>query len=82
MAALAHLSRGVTPLLWSLHLAYFCIPLSLILRAELSHMFADTIDNMLHLFVIGGLGGLILSMITRVTMGHTGRSIYQGLVWQ
>ena len=33
---------------------------------------------MLHLFVIGALAGLILSMITRVTMGHTGRAIYQG----
>ena len=64
------------PLLWSLHLAYFCIPMSLILRAGFSHTYAA--HNMLHLFVIGALGGLILAMITRVTMGHTGRAIYQG----
>lgn len=33
---------------------------------------------MLHLFAIGGLSGLIIAMITRVTMGHTGRAIYKG----
>ncbi|MBU2898553.1 NnrS family protein [Vibrio hepatarius] len=64
------------PLLWSLDLAYFCIPISLILRAGLSNAFAA--HNMLHLFAIGALGGLVLAMITRVTMGHTGYSIYQG----
>lgn len=64
------------PLLWSLHLAYLCIPISLILRVGLNDVFAA--HNILHLFAIGALGGLILSMITRVTMGHTGHSIYQG----
>ena len=64
------------PLLWSLHLAYFCIPMSLILRGlNYNHPLEH---HMLHLFVIGALAGLILSMITRVTMGHTGRAIYQG----
>ncbi|NOH69859.1 short-chain dehydrogenase [Vibrio pectenicida] len=64
------------PLLWSLHLAYLCIPISLLLRAGLSNAFAA--HTMLHLFAIGALGGLVLAMITRVTMGHTGYSIYQG----
>ncbi len=69
------------PLLWSLHLAYFCIPMSLILRGlSYNHPFEH---HMLHLFVIGALAGLILSMTTRVTMGHTGRAIYQGpnMMW-
>ena len=64
------------PLVWSLHATYLCIPLSLILRGALSDPFAS--HNMLHLFAIGALGGVILAMITRVTMGHTGRAIYQG----
>lgn len=64
------------PLVWSLHVTYLCIPLSLILRGALSDPFAS--HNMLHLFAIGALGGVILAMITRVTMGHTGRAIYQG----
>ncbi|WP_375749596.1 NnrS family protein [Vibrio sp. HN007] len=63
------------PLVWSLHLSYGCIPVGLLLSG-----FTDgfTQHSMIHLFAIGALGGLILAMIARVTMGHTGRMIYQG----
>ncbi len=64
------------PLVWSLHAAYLCIPLSLLARGLWQNAFAA--HNMIHLFAIGGLAGLILAMIARVTMGHTGRAIYQG----
>lgn len=64
------------PLVWSLHATYLCIPLSLLLRGLLDNPFAS--HNMLHLFAIGAIGGVILAMIARVTMGHTGRAIYQG----
>ncbi|EKO3508231.1 NnrS family protein [Vibrio fluvialis] len=64
------------PLVWSLHTAYACIPLSLLVRGFVSNHFVS--HNMLHLFAIGALAGLILAMIARVTMGHTGRAIYQG----
>lgn len=64
------------PLVWSLHATYLCIPVSLILRGVLDNPFAA--HNMLHLFAIGAIGGVILAMIARVTMGHTGRAIYQG----
>ncbi|NOH82998.1 short-chain dehydrogenase [Vibrio sp. 03-59-1] len=64
------------PLVWSLHSAYLCIPLSLVLRGVIDNPFVS--HNMLHLFAIGGLGGVILAMIARVTMGHTGRAIYKG----
>lgn len=64
------------PLVWSLHLGYACIPLSLILRAVVSDSYFS--HNMLHLFVIGALGGIVLSMIARVTLGHTGRNVYAG----
>lgn len=64
------------PLVWSLHAAYLCIPLSLLLRGAIDHpLFAH---NMLHLLAIGALAGLILAMVARVSMGHTGRAIYQG----
>ncbi|WP_367987168.1 NnrS family protein [Vibrio sp. NTOU-M3] len=85
IAGLAHLAKLLRwqpwktwkePLVWSLHLAYFFIPASLLLRGILNNPFAA--HNMLHLFAIGALGGLILAMIARVTMGHTGRAIYQG----
>ncbi len=64
------------PLVWSLHFAYLCLPASLILRGVLDNPFAN--HNLIHLFAIGALGGLILAMIARVTMGHTGRAIYEG----
>ncbi|MDR9829105.1 NnrS family protein [Vibrio sp. FNV 38] len=64
------------PLVWSLHFTYLCLPISLILRG----VWADPIAQhaLIHLFAIGTLGGVILAMITRVTMGHTGRAIYEG----
>jgi uncharacterized protein involved in response to NO len=52
------------------------LPLSLILRGSWDNAFAN--HNLIHLFAIGALGGLILAMISRVTMGHTGRMIYNG----
>ncbi len=64
------------PLVWSLHLAYLCIPITLMARGITSNGFIN--HTMLHLFALGALGGLILSMISRVTMGHTGREIYKG----
>ncbi|MCW8332310.1 NnrS family protein [Vibrio paucivorans] len=64
------------PLVWSLHAAYACLPISLLLRGLLQNPFAN--HNLIHLFAIGALGGLILAMIARVTMGHTGRAIYEG----
>ncbi|MGR5176633.1 NnrS family protein [Vibrio mediterranei] len=64
------------PLVWSLMLTYLCLPLSLLYRGLLTDAFAS--HAMLHLFAVGALGGVILSMISRVTMGHTGRAIYQG----
>ncbi len=70
------------PLVWSLHITYFCLPLGLFIKAlsELSlisnGLFVS--HNMLHVVAIGAIGGLILSMISRVTMGHTGRMIYKG----
>lgn len=64
------------PLVWSLHATFLCIPVSLLLRGVIDNPFVE--HNMLHLFAIGGIGGVILAMISRVTMGHTGRAIYEG----
>ncbi|MDE1248890.1 NnrS family protein [Vibrio aestuarianus] len=64
------------PLVWFLHAAYVCLPLSLLLRGLMDNTYVA--HNLIHLFAIGALAGVILAMITRVTMGHTGRAIYQG----
>ncbi|WP_417881471.1 NnrS family protein [Vibrio sp.] len=65
------------PLLWSLHIAYFTLPISLLM---MSWYFNDEFAYrcLLHLFAIGGMAMLCLSMISRVSLGHTGRNIYQG----
>ncbi|MGR5340194.1 NnrS family protein [Vibrio astriarenae] len=64
------------PLVWSLHLSYLCLPLSMILRGAWDNPMAQ--HALIHLFAIGTFGGVILAMIARVTMGHTGRAIYEG----
>ncbi|MDO6524785.1 NnrS family protein [Motilimonas sp. 1_MG-2023] len=64
------------PLLWSLHLGYAFIPLSLLVLGL--NLFPGFWHVSLHLIAIGSIAGVILAMITRVTMGHTGRNIYQG----
>ncbi len=61
------------PLLWSMHLAYGFIPLGLVAMG-LYH--AGVLLNgsvALHCFAVGTVGGMILAMISRVSLGHTGR---------
>ena len=60
------------PLLWSLHLSYACIVAGLLLLA-LTPVIGWSNAIALHVLAIGGMGGLILAMICRVTLGHTGR---------
>ncbi len=63
------------PLVWSLHLAIMFLWIGLMALA------ISYIDNSLpanhlwHLIAIGGIGGLILAMIARVSLGHTGHSL-------
>ena len=63
------------PLLWSLHVAINFIALGLILLG-LSYLIAEIPSNHIwHLLTVGGMGGLILAMISRVSLGHTGRPL-------
>lgn len=81
--AAAHLARwtlwqpwktGRTPLVWVLHVAYFWIILHLALRgmAELGWV---TSSVAVHALTVGAMGGLIMGMITRTALGHTGRPL-------
>ncbi|MCW8956256.1 MAG: NnrS family protein [Gammaproteobacteria bacterium] len=63
------------PLLWSLHLAYAFIPLGFIALALHAAGFMDNVSAALHSFTVGSIGGMILAMISRVTLGHTGRQL-------
>ena len=63
------------PMLWSLHLAYTFIPLGFIALALHSVGLLDNVSAALHGFTVGSIGGMILAMISRVTLGHTGRPL-------
>lgn len=66
---------GSDPLLWSLHLAYAFIPLGFLLIALHSAGLMDNLSAALHGITVGAIGGMILAMISRVTLGHTGRGL-------
>jgi uncharacterized protein involved in response to NO len=63
------------PLLWSLHLSYWFIPLGLLLIACHYAGMAISLSTALHALTVGAMGGLILSMMSRVSLGHSGRPI-------
>ncbi|MDD2047669.1 NnrS family protein [Pseudomonas putida] len=69
--------RGLwrVPLLWSLHLAYGWLALAC-LGMTLWH-FGVALNPSLavHCLTIGAMAGLILAMIARVSLGHTGRPL-------
>lgn len=62
------------PLLWGLHLSYlFVIVGALLWLLALGGIIP--VDYALHLLTINGILGIILAMIARVSLGHTGRPI-------
>lgn len=86
-AAVCHLIRLLrwrfwvtlkTPLVWSLHLSYACIPAGLFLMALHYSTNQIPLSTALHGLTIGAMGSMILAMITRVSLGHTGRNIVVG----
>jgi len=63
------------PLLWSLHAAYCFMALGLILMG-LSYFQLPlplSLSQGIHLITLGAVGLMILSMMSRVSLGHTGR---------
>lgn len=63
------------PLLWSLHLAYAWLVLACAGMALWHLGLLDTPSPALHGLTIGAMGGLILGMLARVSLGHTGRPL-------
>jgi len=61
-------------LLWSMHVSYLCIPLAMLGLAIAAGDPAAT-KNLIHLLAIGTIGGMILAMMSRVSLGHTGRPL-------
>jgi uncharacterized protein involved in response to NO len=63
------------PLLWILHGGHLWVAIGLALRAVAPWMPALGGTVALHALTVGGIGGLTLGMMTRVTLGHTGRPL-------
>lgn len=67
------------PMLWILHLSYAWIPLSLLLLAA-SRVGYVAPSAAIHALTIGAVGGLIIGMVTRTALGHTGRPVRAGRI--
>jgi uncharacterized protein involved in response to NO len=85
-AAAAQLSRVAgwkphvtfkNPLLWILHLSYAWIPVGFILLGLAALQLAP-VSAAIHVLAIGATAGLIIGMITRTALGHTGRALKAG----
>ncbi|MFK8331470.1 NnrS family protein [Pseudomonas sp. BJa5] len=69
--------RGLwrVPLLWSLHLAYGWMLLACLGMALWHFGVALNPSLALHCLSVGAMAGLILAMVARVSLGHTGRAL-------
>ncbi|MHC8320666.1 NnrS family protein [Pseudomonas sp. GB2N2] len=67
--------RGIwrVPLLWSLYLSYAWLAMAALAMALWHAGVMPQQSLATHSLAVGGIGGLILAMIARVSLGHTGR---------
>jgi uncharacterized protein involved in response to NO len=77
--ARAHAWRGHrtlrVPLLWILHAGHAFIGLGLVLRGLSGTLGVVPTSMWTHCLTAGGIGSLTLGMMSRVTLGHTGRML-------
>ena len=86
LGAAAHLARWLlwqpwktlrNPLVWILHLAYAWIPLHLLLRALAAWGLVPP-SAATHALTAGAIGCMVIGMVTRTALGHTGRALQAG----
>ncbi|HEX6102634.1 MAG TPA: NnrS family protein [Alphaproteobacteria bacterium] len=63
------------PLLWILHLGYGWIPVALALKAAALLLGAPFGSGWLHALTAGAFSTMILAVMTRAALGHTGREL-------
>lgn len=70
---------GAEPLVWVLHAGYAFVPLGAI-AAGCSVLFPDAAQfaSPLHLWLAGAIGLMTLAVMTRASLGHTGRDLHAG----
>ena len=67
------------PLLWILPLSYTWLPVFLLLRSLELFGFPIPEAQAFHALGVGAMGGLMLGMMARSALGHTGRPLVAGL---
>ncbi len=65
------------PLLWILHLSYAWIPIGFVMLG-LAALGIGVASTAFHAMAVGSMGGLIIGMMTRTTLGHTARKMTSG----
>lgn len=63
------------PLLWSLHISYSLLGIGLIALGTSYFTHAIPFNDAIHIITIGTIGAMILAMMSRVSLGHTGRPL-------
>ncbi len=63
------------PILWVLHLAWFLVGVGVAMQGVVALTNFAPRGSFLHLLTIGGIGLMTLGMISRVSLGHTGRKL-------
>lgn len=71
-------ARG-NPMLWILHAAYAWIPIGLALLGLAAFGIVPR-SAAIHALAVGSMGGLIIGMVTRTALGHSGRMVRAGRV--
>jgi uncharacterized protein involved in response to NO len=64
------------PLLFMLHVAYAWLPVGYALMACAAFGWIFPPTAALHALTMGAIGSMILAMMTRVPLGHTGRALH------
>jgi uncharacterized protein involved in response to NO len=63
------------PIVWILHLAYAWLPIGLALKAWSLLDGADAAAHWLHALTVGAIATMIVAVMTRTSLGHTGRPL-------
>jgi uncharacterized protein involved in response to NO len=76
LAAWRGLATRAEPLLMILHVAYAWLPIGYALMACAAFGWVFPPTAALHALTVGAIGTMILAMMTRVPLGHTGRPLH------
>ena len=66
---------GSEPLVWILHVGYAWVPVGLALLGASGLPFGISETAGIHALTAGAMGTMILAVMTRATLGHTGRAL-------